>query len=78
MNTIAALRTGRAPTPVQAAPAGGNWPRHFTFDASARRLCVSDQRSGTLTWLPRDPATGRLGAAQGELAVPEVATVLFR
>ncbi|MGI6873604.1 lactonase family protein [Amycolatopsis sp. 3B14] len=52
-NTIAALRTGRALTPVQAAPAGGNWPRHFTFDASARRLFVSDQRSGTVTWLPR-------------------------
>ncbi|WP_231960994.1 beta-propeller fold lactonase family protein [Amycolatopsis thermoflava] len=39
---------------------------------------MSNQRSGTVTWLPRDPATGRLGAAQGELAVPEVATVLFR
>ncbi|MEU0511350.1 lactonase family protein [Amycolatopsis sp. NPDC006125] len=77
-NTIAALRTGRALTPVQAAPTGGNWPRHFTFDTSARRLYVSNQRSGTVTWLPRDPATGRLGAAEGELSAPEVATVLFR
>ena len=58
-------------------PTGGVWPRHFTFDAGQRWLYVSNQRSGTVTWLPRDPATGSLGPARGSLAVPSVAVVLL-
>ncbi|TVT17868.1 lactonase family protein [Amycolatopsis acidiphila] len=55
----------------------GVWPRHFTLDAAQRWMYVSNQRSGTVNWLPRDPATGRLGAVAGSLAVPSVATVLL-
>jgi 6-phosphogluconolactonase (cycloisomerase 2 family) len=58
-------------------PSGGVWPRHFTLDGAERWLYVSNRRSGTVTWLPRDPATGRLGAAAGSLAVPSAATVLL-
>ncbi|MTD57377.1 lactonase family protein [Amycolatopsis pithecellobii] len=58
-------------------PSGGVWPRHFTLDAGQRWMYVSNQRSGTVNWLPRDPTTGRLGAAAGSLAVPSVATVLL-
>jgi len=39
---------------------------------------VSNQRSGTVTWLPLDKTTGVVGAAAGSLAVPQVATVLLR
>lgn len=46
-------------------------------DGPQRRLCVSNQRWGTVPWLPRDPATGRLGAVAGSPTVPPVATVLL-
>ncbi len=81
-NTIAAFATGQGGHDLKRlgdnASSGGDWPRHFTLDPSERWVYVSNQRSGAVTWLPRDPRTGLLGAPRGSLAVPSVATVLFR
>ncbi|GAA1951812.1 lactonase family protein [Amycolatopsis minnesotensis] len=60
------------------ATAGGDWPRHLVLDPGQRGAYVSNQRSGTVTWLPRDAASGKLGAPQGVFSVPSVATVAFR
>jgi 6-phosphogluconolactonase (cycloisomerase 2 family) len=56
---------------------GGNWPRHVALDPGENWFYVSNQRSGTVTWLPRDPATGLPGAVAGSLAVPDVNSVYF-
>lgn len=40
-------------------------------------MYASNQRSGTVTWLPVGPVTGLPGAVQGSLTVPAVATVLL-
>jgi 6-phosphogluconolactonase (cycloisomerase 2 family) len=58
-------------------PTGGNWPRHVALDPSESWFYVSNQRSGTVTWLPRDPATGLPGAVAGQLAVGSVNSVYF-
>ena len=39
---------------------------------------MSNQRSGTVTWLPLDKTTGVVGPAAGSLAVPQAAMVLLR
>jgi 6-phosphogluconolactonase len=64
--------------PLGTVPTGGDWPRHAALDPSGRWLYVANQRSGTLTWLPRDPTTGLLSTMVGSVSVPEVAMVLFR
>ncbi|WP_394835493.1 lactonase family protein [Pendulispora rubella] len=56
---------------------GGIWPRHFTFSPDERWMYISNQRSGKVSWLPRDPSTGRLGAPAGSIDVPTAAIVLF-
>ncbi|WP_020672008.1 lactonase family protein [Amycolatopsis nigrescens] len=76
--TFAVRDSGRAISRVGNVATGGVWPRHFTLDPSGRWIYVSNQRSGTVNWLPRDPKTGLPGRSQGSLAVPSVATVLFR
>ena len=48
-----------------------------TLDPTERHLYVSNQRSGTVTWLPRDPATGALSPVAGEATATAVAMVLF-
>jgi 6-phosphogluconolactonase len=58
-------------------PTGGDWPRHLALDAGGRRVFVSNQRSGTVTCLPRDPGTGALGQATPAFSVPSVAVVHF-
>ncbi|MGW5748211.1 lactonase family protein [Amycolatopsis sp. NPDC003861] len=62
---------------VSTVPTGGNWPRHVALDPSESWFYVSNQRSGTVTWLPRDPATGLPGAVAGQLAVGSVNSVYF-
>jgi 6-phosphogluconolactonase (cycloisomerase 2 family) len=57
---------------------GGDWPRHAALDPAGGALYVANQRSGTVTWLPRDPSTGRLSTVAGSMSAPEVAMVLFR
>jgi 6-phosphogluconolactonase len=76
--TFAVRERGREIARLRNVPTGGVWPRHFTLDASQRWFYVSNQRSGTVTWLPRDPASGLPGEVAGSLAVPSVATVAFR
>ena len=58
-------------------PVGGDWPRHAALDPSERWLYVSNQRSGTVTWLPRDPASGALSPVAGSMNAEAVAMVLF-
>lgn len=57
---------------------GGSWPRHFAIDPSGGWLHVANQRSNAVAWLPRDPATGKLGAPAGSVTVNSVAMLLFR
>jgi 6-phosphogluconolactonase len=58
-------------------PTGGDWPRDITLDPAEERLYVANQRSGTVTWLPRDPDSGALSPAAGSVPVPSVAVVMF-
>jgi 6-phosphogluconolactonase len=58
-------------------PTGGDWPRHAALDPSERWLYVSNQRSGTVTWLPRDPVSGALSPVAGTMNAEAVAMVLF-
>jgi 6-phosphogluconolactonase len=69
---------GKALSFVSTAPSGGVWPRHFTLDPAGRWVYVSNQQSNTVNWLPRDPATGKLGASAGSVSVGNVAIVSFR
>lgn len=59
-------------------PTGGAGPRHFTLDPAERRLYVANQKSNSITWLPRDPETGQLGPAEGSTQVNSVGMILFR
>ncbi|MFE0023170.1 lactonase family protein [Amycolatopsis sp. NPDC059021] len=79
-NTLATFTTadgGKTLKLVSTVVSGGNWPRHVALDATEKWFYVSNQRSGTVTWLPRDPATGLPGAVAGSLAVPSVNSVFF-
>ncbi|MET7997777.1 lactonase family protein [Amycolatopsis sp. NPDC005232] len=79
-NTIATFSVsggGTTLTLVSGVDTGGNWPRHLALSPDERWFYVSNQRSGTVTWLPRDPATGLPGAVAGSLAVPSVNSVFF-
>ncbi|HET9139656.1 lactonase family protein [Actinophytocola sp.] len=79
-NTVAVLGTrddGAGLVPVGAAPTGGDWPRHLALGPDERWLYVCNQRSGTVTQLPRDPTTGLPGAPVRAVPVPDVAVLLF-
>ncbi|MDT7727196.1 MAG: 6-phosphogluconolactonase [Actinomycetota bacterium] len=79
-NTIATFSVtdgGASVTRLSNVATGGNWPRHLTVDPTGRWFYVSNQRSGTVTWLPRDAATGLPGAVAGSLAIPSVNSVRF-
>ncbi|QWF77176.1 lactonase family protein [Amycolatopsis sp. CA-230715] len=79
-NTVAtfAVKDGGLERLGANATTGGDWPRHLVLDPGQRGAYVSNQNSGTVTWLPRDTASGKLGAPQRVFAVPSVATVAFR
>jgi 6-phosphogluconolactonase len=62
---------------VSTVSSGGNWPRHVALDPAESWFYVSNQRSGTVTSLPRDPATGLPGAVASSLAVGSVNSVYF-
>jgi 6-phosphogluconolactonase len=62
---------------VSTVSSGGNWPRHVALDPAENWFYVSNQRSGTVTWLPRDAATGLPGPVAGSLAVGSVNSVHF-
>jgi 6-phosphogluconolactonase len=80
-DSISLFRTGPSGEQlafVGATPTGGAGPRHFTLDPTGRRLYVANQKSGAVTWLPRDAETGRLGPAASSATVNGVAMILFR
>ncbi|MEV4315127.1 lactonase family protein [Actinocrispum sp. NPDC049592] len=70
--------TGKQLSFVSTTPCGGVWPRHFTLDPTGRWVYVSNQQSNTVNWLPRDPASGKLGASAGSVSVGNVAIVSFK
>ncbi|WP_410672369.1 lactonase family protein [Amycolatopsis sp. cmx-4-68] len=77
-NTLATFAvSGASLKLVSTVSSGGNWPRHVALDPAENWFYVSNQRSGTVTWLPRDPATGLPGAVAGSLAVGSVNSVYF-
>lgn len=75
--TFAVSGDGATLTLLGTIAVGGDWPRHVTLDPSERWLYVSNQRSGTVTWLPRDPASGAVSATAGSAPTTAVAMVLF-
>lgn len=62
---------------VSSVSTGGNWPRHVALDPEEKYFYVSNQRSGTVTWLPRDASTGLPGGVAGSLGVGSVNSVYF-
>lgn len=79
-NSIAAFSvrdSGRRLAFLASTPTGGNWPRHFTLSPDQRWIYVANQRSNAITRLPRDPETGRVGAAAGSTPANTVGIVLF-
>lgn len=55
---------------------GGSWPRDLVADPAGRRLYVSNEWSGNVTWFDVDPVTGQPRRA-GQLEVPAAACVVF-
>ncbi|MBT2481573.1 lactonase family protein [Streptomyces sp. ISL-94] len=70
--------SGRAEKPqlTDAVPCGGSWPRDLVSDPSGRRLYVSNEWSGNVTWFEVDPLTGR-PRRSGQVEVPAAACVVF-
>ncbi len=58
--------TGRL-TLVERTEIRGKVPRHLALDPSERWLLLANQESDTIEVLPRDPMTGKLGAAAAEV-----------
>lgn len=75
-NTIATFETAGTRL-LDSVPTGGDWPRHAVLDPAEERLYVANQRSGTVTWLPRDTDSGRLSPVAGSTTVEAVAMVMF-
>lgn len=48
------------PHPIQFISSDGIMPRHFALDLSGFWLAVENQKSHSIVWLRRDPATGKL------------------
>ncbi|MFD0896031.1 lactonase family protein [Luteolibacter ambystomatis] len=62
---------------VQHAPCGGKLPRHFKIAPGGKWLLCAHQETATLTALPLDPATGKLGAPGEPIACPNPICILF-
>jgi len=78
-NTIGVFETannGAALNRIAEPSCGGDWPRHLALDQTGKRLYVANERSGTVTWLPVNPATGMLGAVAGTLTAQGAAQIL--
>ncbi|GAA3581699.1 lactonase family protein [Amycolatopsis ultiminotia] len=79
-NTIATFTVaddGAGLTLASSVDTGGDWPRHLALDSGEKWFYVANQRSGTVTWLPRDATSGLPGKVAGSLAVPSVNSVFF-
>lgn len=70
--------SGRAEKPqlTDTVPCGGSWPRDLVADPSGRRLYVSNEWSGNVTWFDVDPVTGQPHRS-GQVDLPSAACVVF-
>jgi 6-phosphogluconolactonase len=64
-------------TLIQHAPCGGKNPRHFKIDPSGKWMIVGHQDSNTISVLPLDQATGKLGEAVSTVSAPKPICILF-
>ncbi|MGR4880929.1 lactonase family protein [Streptomyces sp. LARHCF249] len=64
------------PRVSDAAPCGGQWPRHLVAGPSDRQVYVSNEWTGDVTWFDTDPESGSLRLA-GRLEVPAAACVVL-
>lgn len=62
---------------VEKVPCGGNIPRHFKIAPGGKWLLCGHQDSNTISVLPRDPATGKLGAPTSTVPSPSPICILF-
>jgi 6-phosphogluconolactonase len=63
--------------PVGHATSGGRTPRYFGFDPTAQYVFVANQDSDAVTVFRADPATGRLTATGGTIAIGAPVSVEF-
>lgn len=52
------------PHPLEFISSGGIMPRYFALDLTGSWLAVANQKSHSIVWLRRDPATGRLSSTR--------------
>ena len=64
-------------TRIQIAPCGGKTPRHFTISPDGNWLLCAHQDSNTISALPLDPETGKLGEPSGSVSAPNPICLLF-
>ena len=62
---------------IHHAPCGGKTPRHFKISPCGKWLLCGHQDSHTISVLPRDPATGKLGEPAQTVATPSPICILF-
>ncbi|MCF7674097.1 MAG: beta-propeller fold lactonase family protein [Akkermansiaceae bacterium] len=70
-------RVGGTVSLVQNAPCGGRTPRHFKISPCGRWLLCAHQDSHTISVLPRDPGSGRLGVPVSTVPSPNPICLLF-
>lgn len=78
-DSIAVLKLDESrekPVLVTTVDCGGRWPRDLTLDPAGRRLYVSNERSGDVTWFDIDPATG-VPSRAGSFEAPAATCVIF-
>ncbi|MFJ6793157.1 lactonase family protein [Streptomyces sp. NPDC091268] len=78
-NLIATLSLSDGPEKprvTDTAECGGQWPRHLAAGPSDRRLYVSNEWTGDVTWFDVDPDSGSLRPA-GKVEVPGAACVVL-
>ncbi|MFD6988214.1 lactonase family protein [Streptomyces sp. NPDC059943] len=78
-DSIAVLRLDESrerPVLVTTVDCGGRWPRDLTLDPAGRRLYVSNEHSGDVTWFDIDPATG-VPSRAGSFEAPAASCVIF-
>ncbi len=68
---------GERLVPIQHAPCGGKTPRHFKLSPCGKWLLCAHMESHTISVLPRDPATGRLGGPVSTVPSPSPICLLF-
>lgn len=79
-DSIAAFRRDEksgALTFIQHAPCGGKTPRHFKIAPGGKWLLCAHQDSHTISVLPLDPETGKLGKPAHTVSSPSPICILF-